>query len=93
MWPPLISIGAQFSLLLGITDAIVITKIMFRWIICGSGAVKEYFFVKQDLKYRLVTSKRPAPKPTGAKAGRHLDGTIAELPVTTCRSAGWGVAV
>jgi hypothetical protein len=35
-----------------------------------------------------VTSKCPAPKPTGAKAGRHLDHTTAKLPVTTCRSAG-----
>jgi hypothetical protein len=54
---------------------------MFRLITWGSGVVKEYFFFKQDPAYRLVTSDR------------HLDGTTAELPVTTCRSAGWGVAV
>jgi hypothetical protein len=66
---------------------------MSRLITCGSGAVKEYFFVKQDPAYRPVASKCPAPKPTGAKAGRHLDGTTAELPVTTCYSAEWGVAV
>jgi hypothetical protein len=54
---------------------------MFRLIICGSGAVKEYFFVKQDPAYRPVASKR------------HLDRTTAELPVTTCLSAEWGVAV
>jgi hypothetical protein len=72
---------------------VVFTKNMFRLITCGFGAVKEYFFVKKDLAYRPVASKCPAPKPTGAKAGRHLDGTTAELPVTTCLSAGWGVAV
>jgi hypothetical protein len=60
---------------------IVIIKNMFRLITSGSGAVKEYFFVKQDPAYRPVASKR------------HLDGTKAKLPVTTCRSAGWGVAV
>jgi hypothetical protein len=60
---------------------IVITKIMFQLITCESGVVKEYFFVKQDPAYRLVASKR------------HLDGTTAELPVTTCLSAGWIVAV
>jgi hypothetical protein len=31
---------------------------MFRWITGGSGAVKEYFFVKQDPAYRPVASKR-----------------------------------
>jgi hypothetical protein len=66
---------------------------MFRLITCGSGAVKEYFFVNQDPAYRPVASKCPAPKPTGAKAGRHLDRTNAELPVTTCRIAGWSLAV
>jgi hypothetical protein len=60
---------------------IVITKIMFRLITSGSGAVKEYFFVLQDPAYRPVASDR------------HLDGTTAELPVTTCLSAGWNVAV
>jgi hypothetical protein len=59
----------------------VIIKNMFRWITCGFGAVKEYFFVKQDPAYRPVASNR------------HLDGTTAELPVTTCLSAGWCVAV
>jgi hypothetical protein len=54
---------------------------MFRLITCGSGAVKEYFFVKQDPTYRPVASNR------------HLDGTTAELPVTTYLSAGWGIAV
>jgi hypothetical protein len=67
----------------------VIIKNMFRLITCGSGAVKEYFLVKQDTEYSPVASKCPAPKPTGAKAGRHLDGTMAELPLTTCLSAGW----
>jgi hypothetical protein len=60
---------------------IVIIKNMFRWIICGSGAVKEYFLVKQDPAYRPVASNR------------HLDGTTAKLLVTTCLSAEWGVAV
>jgi hypothetical protein len=59
----------------------VIMKNIFRLIPCGSGAVKEYFFVKQDPAYRLVASNR------------HLDGTSAELPVTTFLSAGWDVAV
>jgi hypothetical protein len=59
----------------------VIIKNMFRVITCGSGAVKEYFFVKQDPAYRPVASNR------------HLNGTTAELPVTTCLSAGWGVSV
>jgi hypothetical protein len=59
----------------------VIIKNMFRLITWGSGAVKEYFFVKQDTEYRPVASKR------------HLDDTTAELLVTTCPSAGWGVAV
>jgi hypothetical protein len=54
---------------------------MFRLITCRSGADKEYFFVKQDLAYRPVASKR------------HLDSTTAELPVTTCLSTAWGVAV
>jgi hypothetical protein len=54
---------------------------MFRLITCGCGADKEYFFVKQDPAYRPVASNR------------HLDGTTAELPVTTCLSAGWGLAV
>jgi hypothetical protein len=54
----------------------VIIKNIFRLITGGSGAVKEYFFVKQDPAYCPVASKR------------HLDGTIAELPVTTCLSAG-----
>jgi hypothetical protein len=61
--------------------AIVIIKNMFRLITCGSGTVKEYFFVKQDPAYRPVASNR------------HIDGTTAELPVTTCRSAGWDVAM
>jgi hypothetical protein len=64
-----------------ILTMIVITKIMFRWITFGFGAVKEYFFVKQDPACRPVASNR------------HLDGTTAQLPVTTCLSAGWGVAV
>jgi hypothetical protein len=59
----------------------VIIKNMFRLITCGSGAVKEYFLVKQDTEYSPVASKR------------HLDHTTAELPVTTCLIAGWGVAV
>jgi hypothetical protein len=67
--------------LLPIEHPIVIIKNMIRWITCGSGAVKEYFFVKQDPAYRPVASKR------------HLDGTTAELLVTTCLSAGWRVAV
>ena len=46
-----------------------------------SGAVKEYFFVKQDPAYRPVA------------LNRHLDGTSAELPMTTSLSAGWDVAV
>jgi hypothetical protein len=54
---------------------IVIINNMFRLITCGCGAVKEYFFAKQDLEYRPVASNR------------HLDGTTAELPVTTCLSA------
>jgi hypothetical protein len=62
-------------------DSIVIIKNMFRLITCRSGAVKEYFFIKQDPAYRPVASKR------------HLDGTTAELPVTTCLSAGWSLAV
>jgi hypothetical protein len=56
-------------------------KNMFRLITCGSGAVKNYFFIKQDPAYRPVASNR------------YLDRTNAELPVTTCRSAGWGYAV
>jgi hypothetical protein len=48
----------------------VIIENMYRLITCGSGAVKEYFFVKQDPAYRPVASNR------------HLDGTTAELPVT-----------
>jgi hypothetical protein len=60
---------------------IVIIKNMFRWITSGSGAVKEYFFVKQDPAYRPLASKR------------HLDGTTAELPGTTCPLAGWGDVV
>jgi hypothetical protein len=60
---------------------ILIIKNIFRLITCGSGAVKEYFFVKQDPAYRPVASNR------------HLDGTTAELPETTCLSAGWGFAV
>jgi hypothetical protein len=59
----------------------VITKNIFRLITCGFGEIKEYFFVKQDPAYRPVVSNR------------HRDGTNAELPVTTCLSAGWGVAV
>jgi hypothetical protein len=59
----------------------VIIKNMFRLITCGSGAVKEYFFVKQYPAYRPVASRR------------HLDGTIANLPVTTFPLAGWGVAM
>jgi hypothetical protein len=59
----------------------VIIKNMFRLITGGSGAVKEYFFVKQDTEYSPVASKR------------HLYGTTDELPVTTCLSAGWGLAV
>jgi hypothetical protein len=59
----------------------MIIKNMFGSITCGSGVVKEYFFVKQDPAYRSVASKR------------HLDDTKAKLPVTTCCSAGWGVAV
>jgi hypothetical protein len=54
---------------------------MFRLITWGSGAVKEYFFVKQDPAYRPVASKR------------HLDDTTTELLVTSYISAGWGVAV
>jgi hypothetical protein len=54
---------------------------MLRLINCGSGAVKEYFFVKQDPAYRPVASNR------------YLDGTTAELSMTTCRSAGLDAAV
>jgi hypothetical protein len=60
---------------------IVIINNMFRLISCGSGAVKEYFFVKQNPAFRPKASKR------------HLDSTTAELPMTTCLSAGWGLAV
>jgi hypothetical protein len=66
---------------LNFKDIIVIINNMFRLIICGSGAVKEYFFVKQDTEYSPLASER------------HLDGTTAELPATTCLSAGCGVAV
>jgi hypothetical protein len=65
----------------GTETATVIIKNMFRLINCGFGTVKEYFFVKQDPAYRPVASKR------------HFDGTTAELHVTTCLSAGSGVAV
>jgi hypothetical protein len=60
---------------------VVIIKKIFRLITCVSGAVKEYFFVKQDLAYRPVA------------LNRHLDRTTAELPVTSCHSAGCGLAV
>jgi hypothetical protein len=73
--------GQVFEFRFNIPLTIVIIKSMFRLIARGSGAVKEYFFVKQDLAYRPVTSKR------------HLDRTTAELPLTTCLLAGWGVAV
>jgi hypothetical protein len=43
--------------------------------------VKDYSFVKQDAEYRPVASKQ------------HLDDTTTELPMTTCLSAGWDVAV
>jgi hypothetical protein len=60
---------------------IVIFKNMFRLITCKSGAIKEYFLVKQDPAYRPMASNR------------HLDGTTAELPATTCLLAGWDVGV
>ena len=59
----------------------LIIKNMFRLVTWDSSAVKEYFFVKQDPAYRPVASNR------------HLDRTTAELPVTTCCSAEWVVAV
>jgi hypothetical protein len=59
----------------------VIIKNRFRLFFSKSGAVKEYFFAKQDPAYRPVASNRQP------------DYTTAELPVTTDRSAGWGVAV
>jgi hypothetical protein len=45
----------------------VITKIMFRLITCGSGAVKEYFLVKQDLTFRPVASQPDRALPCAAR--------------------------
>jgi hypothetical protein len=59
----------------------MIIKNMFRLICCGYGAVKGYFFVEQDTEYSPEASKR------------HRNGTIAQLPLTTCLTAGWSIAV